>query len=399
MKKLVSLILTVIFTLCLLSVGMSEEINVTPAPTEENNDVTNEASEVEFTFLSLDDLLATLATEEPAPEAEPAEEPVAEPAEQPETAEPEQSTAPEEKTEEETPEAPVEPAEEEAPTPESEPVEPVTVTPEAEEAIPAEEAPEVPVEAEPAHADETEAAPASEEALIQEAQTTDETVPQEVIPEEAEPEESIPEETIPEVQPEAKEPVAEEAKSEEPEAEEPEAEEPAEAEAEEEKPVEIRNGIVLSGDHEGKVVVYQLPDANSPILTYLAKGDTIQVAEILPEIRMARICLDGDSLYGYIFSDHIALFNATAEEQQVVRSITITDNIDHTQPIREGTVIRLSVSLTGFEDTNYTIQWQYSPDNGVTVYDIPGANDMSYAYRVNEENVNNIFRVIVNYDD
>ena len=399
MKKLVSLILTVIFTLCLLSVGMSEEINVTPAPTEENNDVTNEASEVEFTFLSLDDLLATLATEEPAPEAEPAEEPVAEPAEQPETAEPEQSTALEEKTEEETPEAPVEPAEEEAPTPESEPVEPVTVTPEAEEAIPAEEAPEVPVEAEPAHADETEAAPASEEAPIQEAQTTDETVPQEVIPEEAEPEEIIPEETIPEVQPEAKEPVAEEAKSEEPEAEEPEAEEPAEAEAEEEKPVEIRNGIVLSGDHEGKVVVYQLPDANSPILTYLAKGDTIQVAEILPEIRMARICLDGDSLYGYIFSDHIALFNATAEEQQVVRSITITDNIDHTQPIREGTVIRLSVSLTGFEDTNYTIQWQYSPDNGVTVYDIPGANDMSYAYRVNEENVNNIFRVIVNYDD
>ena len=394
MKKLVSLTLTVIFALCLLSVGMSEEINVIPAPTEENNDVTNEASEVEFTFLSLDDLLAALATEEPAPEAEPAEEPVAEPVEQPETAEPEQPAAPEEKTEEETPEAPVEPAEEEAPTPESEPVEPVTVTPEVEEAIPAEEAPEVPVEAEPAHADETEAAPASEEAPIQEAQTTDETVPQEVIPEEAEPEEIIPEETIPEVQPEAKEPVAEE-----PESEESEAEEPAEAEAEEAKPVEIRNGIVLSGDHEGKVVVYQLPDANSPILTYLAKGDTIQVAEILPEVRMARICLDGDSLYGYIFSDHIALFNATAEEQKVVRSISITDNIDHTQPIREGTVIRLSVSLTGFEGMNYSIQWQYSPDDGVTAYDIPGANNATYAYRVNEENVHNIYRVIVTYDD
>lgn len=397
MKKLVFLILTVIFTLCLLTVGMSEEINVTPALIEENGDVTSEASEVEFTFLSLDDLLAALATEEPAPEADPTEEPVAVPPEQPETAEPEQPATPEEKTEAETPEAPVEPAEEEAPTPESEPADPVTVTPEAEEVIPTEEAPEVPVEAEPAHADETEAAPANEEAPIQEAQFTDETVPQEVIPEEAEPEEIIPEETIPEAQPEAKEPVVEEAESEEPE--EPEAEEPAEAEAEEAKPVEIRNGIVLSGDHEGKVVVYQLPDANSPILTYLAKGDTIQVAEILPEVRMARICLDGDSLYGYIFSDHIALFNATPEEQAVVRSITISDNIDHTQPIREGTVIRLSVSLTGFEDTNYTIQWQYSPDNGVTVYDIPGANDMSYAYRVNEENVNNIFRVIVNYDD
>lgn len=42
MKKLVSLTLTVIFALCLLTVGTSEEINVTPAPTEENGDVTSE---------------------------------------------------------------------------------------------------------------------------------------------------------------------------------------------------------------------------------------------------------------------------------------------------------------------------------------------------------------------
>ncbi len=50
------------------------------------------------------------------------------------------------------------------------------------------------------------------------------------------------------------------------------------------------------------------------------------------------------------------------------------------KPAYAETEITLKAVLTGFENKDYTLQWQYSPDNRETWVDIPGANGMTDTY-------------------
>jgi large repetitive protein len=78
----------------------------------------------------------------------------------------------------------------------------------------------------------------------------------------------------------------------------------------------------------------------------------------------------------------------TTEEQTTTaapdRSVRLRTNLDDGTTPYEGMTVVLTVELNGFEDCEYTIQWQRSTDN-VNWEDVPGATDQSYSFTLTEE--------------
>jgi hypothetical protein len=66
------------------------------------------------------------------------------------------------------------------------------------------------------------------------------------------------------------------------------------------------------------------------------------------------------------------------------RSVRLRTNLDDGTTPYEGMTVVLTVELNGFEDCEYTIQWQRSTDN-VNWEDVPGATDQSYSFTLTEE--------------
>ena len=60
-----------------------------------------------------------------------------------------------------------------------------------------------------------------------------------------------------------------------------------------------------------------------------------------------------------------------------------------------GAVVNLSSELIGFENKEYTLQWQHSTD-GVNWTDEPGANEGTYSYILSEENAGYVWRIVAN---
>ena len=75
-------------------------------------------------------------------------------------------------------------------------------------------------------------------------------------------------------------------------------------------------------------------------------------------------------------------------------AITITSDWPEGKPAYAGTPITLTANLTGFENKDYTLQWQYSPDARQTWVDIPGANKMTYTYEMSAAVSDYIWRAV-----
>ena len=102
-------------------------------------------------------------------------------------------------------------------------------------------------------------------------------------------------------------------------------------------------------------------------------------------------------LTGYVHTSKIVMYNANAteEEQSIVRTITISNNLYGQEVVYEGTEVILTATLTGFDDVNYRMQWQYSADGGATIQDVPGANDSQYSFPITLENAHYLWRLSV----
>ena len=100
---------------------------------------------------------------------------------------------------------------------------------------------------------------------------------------------------------------------------------------------------------------------------------------------------------GYVRTSKIMLYNAnvTEEEQSIVRTVSISSNLYGQEVVYEGTEVILSAALTGFEDVNYQMQWQYSADGGATIRDVPGANGSQYSYLITLDNAHYLWRLSV----
>ena len=70
-------------------------------------------------------------------------------------------------------------------------------------------------------------------------------------------------------------------------------------------------------------------------------------------------------------------------------------NIAGMTEVLDGTEVTLTAQLEGFENDQYVIQWQYTPDGGTTVFDADGANEENYTFFLNEQNVGYMWRIRV----
>lgn len=83
-------------------------------------------------------------------------------------------------------------------------------------------------------------------------------------------------------------------------------------------------------------------------------------------------------------------------ENGTYRAIRLTSDWPEGQPAYAGTMITMTAELIGFENLNYTLQWQYSIDQKEWT-DEPGANGTSFTFELNETTVQYTWRVVANY--
>lgn len=177
--------------------------------------------------------------------------------------------------------------------------------------------------------------------------------------------------------------------------EEPAAEEPVEETAEEAVPVEgLRQIIVLLREGETEMALYAEASADSEVLAMIPAGEILFVKDIEAEWSYA---VYGET-EGYVLTDKIALYNEETtepEEEEIIRTITVSSSIDGLTEVAEGTIVTLTAKLTGFENDEYTVSWQYTPDGGATVIDVEGANELSHSFPITVENADYLWRVCI----
>ena len=61
----------------------------------------------------------------------------------------------------------------------------------------------------------------------------------------------------------------------------------------------------------------------------------------------------------------------------------------------EDASVTLTAVVTGCDPALVTVDWQYSPDGGVTVYTVEDAHGLAYAYTVNDNNRDYLWRAVV----
>ena len=75
-------------------------------------------------------------------------------------------------------------------------------------------------------------------------------------------------------------------------------------------------------------------------------------------------------------------------------SIMVDSDWPAGKPAYRGTKITLTAKLTGFDNKDYSLQWQYSADNRATWNDISGEDGITMTYEINEDNAHYIWRVV-----
>ena len=75
--------------------------------------------------------------------------------------------------------------------------------------------------------------------------------------------------------------------------------------------------------------------------------------------------------------------------------MVIHSSIEGQKRVYSNSYVKLTAELFGYEGTDYTVQWYYSPDQGATRIAIPGADSLTYVYRVNDENIHYLWSVTV----
>ncbi|MBQ8306281.1 MAG: hypothetical protein IJX90_08720 [Blautia sp.] len=88
--------------------------------------------------------------------------------------------------------------------------------------------------------------------------------------------------------------------------------------------------------------------------------------------------------------------SADAEAKEADRVVVVTSSLDGLDEVEENTEAVLTAVFYGFsEDDDYSIQWQYSPDGGNTVYDAEDGTEPEYRYTITKETIHYAWRVVV----
>ena len=83
------------------------------------------------------------------------------------------------------------------------------------------------------------------------------------------------------------------------------------------------------------------------------------------------------------------------DEPDIERYIIVHSSVEGQKRIYTNSYVKLTAEPVGYDGTEYTVQWYYSPDGGDTQIPIPGANSLKYVYQINNENLHYIWSVKV----
>lgn len=143
-----------------------------------------------------------------------------------------------------------------------------------------------------------------------------------------------------------------------------------------EEPTEEVTENVVSSENETELVdieEYETPlGIASEEETQIFTGDDILSKEDLP--------------------DTAVLLAEILDEMNEERSIEIYISYEG-EAVHFGDTVTLYAVLKGYENCEFTVQWQVSPDDQNYV-DIAGQNGLSYTFTVDEENYTNYWRIV-----
>ena len=233
--------------------------------------------------------------------------------------------------------------------------------------------------------------PEAEEPVIEE-EPAEEELDEEPVAEEEPAEEEPAEEQL------AKEPVTEE----EPAEEEPAEEAPAEEPAAEEEPADVnavqpKQMMLILAEGQTGANMYTAPDLTADVICELTNNDPV----LMEQFDETWSLVDVNGVKGYVENRFLVMMDngdMTEEEKEVFRSVSVKNDLDGQMFAISGLPYRVTAVLTGFEDTEYSVQWQYSLD-GVNYIDIPGANGLSYTYIADSETIRYYWCVVITTPD
>lgn len=97
---------------------------------------------------------------------------------------------------------------------------------------------------------------------------------------------------------------------------------------------------------------------------------------------------------GYIeLRENLHLYAQWTDVSEGKLAIVITSDWPDGKPAYVGTKIKLTANLTGFDNKDYTLQWQHSTDQETWI-DEPGANDIDFTFEVTETTGQYTWRVV-----
>lgn len=83
----------------------------------------------------------------------------------------------------------------------------------------------------------------------------------------------------------------------------------------------------------------------------------------------------------------------TREEEK--KDIVLTSSVEGLTSVPAGTEVTLTAHVTGYDLSNYRLQWQYSPDGGATVHDVADATGLEMTFTLDEVNKDYFWRILV----
>ena len=339
------------------------------------------------------------AVEEPAEEEPAAEEPVAEElvAEEPEVEEP---VVEEPEVEEPVAEEPVagEPAAEEPKVEEPVAEEPAAEEPEDEEPVAEEPVAEDPEDEEPVAEEPVVEDPVVEEPEDEEP-VAEELVVEEPVAEEPEDEELAAEEPV------VEEPVVEEPAVDAVVVEEPVTEEPAEEDADDEEILffdDYETPLASFAEEAEETVVYAferdengelvLDEKGNPV-AIVPEGAEIPVTYLRNENGELELDADGNPVVTQTVPADAMLIDTLEDALDPNRTIDLYYAWNDGEPVLGGDVTFIAV-LYGYDNLEYTLQWQESADNE-NWYNVADATDLRYVETITRENYRDFWRVQV----
>ena len=92
-------------------------------------------------------------------------------------------------------------------------------------------------------------------------------------------------------------------------------------------------------------------------------------------------------------TQNLYLYAVWVSEEDELLEITISSDWPLGKAGRVGDRITLTAELSGFENKEYTLRWQYSTDLENWTY-VPNANDITYTYTLDETTTHYTWRAV-----